>query len=147
MDDKFDLLLEDLQKDNFEIMNKERQQAVIKLPDSDNVFIFLLSGDWLQVAAVLIENIELDKYLYRNLIGEIVLRIHSRYLGCRIGYDEDANLTIQNDIYPENQEGRHVAQVLWQMNYIGSAILPLIQETLLNGKFPNEEELDQSFLI
>lgn len=145
MDNKFDKLLNELLKDNFEIISKERNQLVINLPDSESTFVLLLSGDWLQVAAILLEKNDLEKFPYINLIGEVVLRIHTRYLGCRIGYDEDSNLTIQNDIYPENQRGNHIGHVLWQMDYIGNAILPLIQETLLHGHLPTEEEIDQVF--
>lgn len=145
MEYEFDELLNNIEKKNFKIINKENDQAVVQLPNSNNCFVLLRSGSWLQVAAILIENDEMTKSSFVNLLGETVLRIHSRYLGCRIGYDDDNNLTIQQDIYPENQKPEHLERVFWQMNYVGNSILPLIEKTLNSGKIPDDEEIERSF--
>ena len=62
------------------------------------VYVLASSDDWVQAAQMLFEADKL-RGEYFPLALALALRLHCRFLGCRIGFDEDENLAIQYDIY------------------------------------------------
>jgi hypothetical protein len=53
-------------------------------------------------------------------------------MGCRFGFDEDENLCVQYDIYPD-MTAEHVALALTQMSYVAAACSPLFELVLAGG--------------
>jgi hypothetical protein len=142
---KFQRLVEELEKDGFRVLHVEQSQAVVEIPESDSVFVLLHSEEWLQIAAVLLDRDAIQKSANEDALGRAVLRIHSRFLGCRFGYDEDSSLAIQRDIYPDNQNVPHIKTVIEQLDYIANSVLPLFQEALATGAFLDEGQINSVF--
>jgi hypothetical protein len=82
---------------------------------------------------------------YASLLGEFILTLHGRYLGCRLGYDEDGSLAIMADIYPDTASPKHVVAVIRQLDFVANTILPLIRNTLETGESPDSSVVDQAF--
>ena len=101
--------------------------------------------EWIQVATVVIEAGELRSSRGQSRLGEFLLELHSRYLGCRFGYDEDHALTIMTDVYPENIRAKHIVAVMRQLDYIATVTVPLIRRVLEFGKVPPDSDVDAAF--
>ena len=136
--------LEELRAQGFSV-EPSGERALVLLPDSASSFVLLHAGEWVQVATCVLEETELDDDTARPALNEFLLRVHARYLGCRFAYDEDGSLVMATDIYPENLAADHLANVVIQMDFVVSALLPLIRSTQSSKKVPSESELDRAF--
>lgn len=129
---RLEQLLKGLAKHGFDIVHVETDQAVIKSRDTDATFILTASDTWISAMQMLFEEGELRASKFAPAAYRFAMQLHGRYTGCRFGFDEDENLCVQYDIYPD-VSADHVALALTQMHYVGSACVPLFEVVLAGG--------------
>ena len=81
----------------------------------------------------------------RQVLNEFLLRLHGRYLGCRLGYDTDGALVMMTDIYPGILAAQHVVDVMRQMDAVAGKLLPLLRSVVDSGELPAEPDVDAAF--
>lgn len=129
---RLEQLLKGLAKHDFEVVHVEADQAVIKRREDDASFILTASATWVSAMQMLFEDGELRASKHASAAFRFAMQLHGRYTGCRFGFDEDENLCVQYDIYPDVSP-EHVALALTQMHYVGSACVPLFEVVLAGG--------------
>jgi hypothetical protein len=134
-------VLRQLAEHGFQILVEEPDQALIRDRD-ENDYVLTGAEDWVQAAILVVEAKELKGPFFHEAT-ELALRLHSRFLGCRLGLDDEENLAVQYDIYPDLPVG-HILLALGQLHYIGSVTSPLFRE-VLGGSAVNEDRIDHAF--
>lgn len=126
-------------------VERDNQRALVTLEESGSTWVLLSAGDWIQVAASVLDCDELGEEGGRAALNEFIMRVHARYLGCRFGFDEDGALVVMSDVYPENIRAAHLLDVMNQMDSVAGALLPLLHAAILSGQVPAESEIDRAF--
>lgn len=140
---RLDQLLKGLKPLGFEITEADAEQAVIRNIEHDSTFV-LSSGDtWVSAMQMILDAAELHASEHAPTVFRFALELHSRFLGCRFGFDEDKNLCVQYDIYPD-MTAQHVAQALTQLSYIAVTTVTLFQ-TVLAGGVVDDRLIDRAF--
>lgn len=129
---RLDDLLTGLERYGLTIAHREPDQAVLHRASDDASFILAASDSWVSAMQLLFEEGELRASNHTAAAYRFALELHSRYMGCRFGFDEDENLCVQYDIYPD-MSVEHVALALTQMSYVAAACGPLFELVLAGG--------------
>ena len=143
MTDRLDHLVARLKPLGFECAHREPDQVVLRRVEDDASYILTASDTWISAMQPLIEAGALAASKHTPAAFRFVLELHSRYMGCRIGFDEDENLCVQYDIYPD-MSAEHVGLALTQMAYIAAATAPLF-EVVLAGGVVDDHLIDRAF--
>lgn len=139
---RLDQLLLDLQERGYETIDVESERAVIRNTEYGLVYVLTSGDEWVQAMQMMFDASQLQSPC-RDSALTLALRLHSRFLGCRFGFDDEGNLAVQYDIYPE-MTAHHIASALGQVHYVGSRSYPLFEEVLA-GTAVDEERIDRAF--
>jgi len=140
---RLDQLLSGLKPLGFEVTEADAEQAVIRNIEQDATFVLTGGDSWVSAMQMLVDAPDLHGSDNAAAVFRFAMELHSRYLGCRFGFDEDKSLCVQYDIYPD-MTPEHVAQALTQMSYIAVTTVPLF-ETVLAGGVVDDRLIDRSF--
>ncbi len=129
---RLDKLVSGLERFGLETAHRETDQAVLRRLEDDTSFILTASETWISAMQLIFEAGELRASKHTAAAFRFALELHSRYMGCRFGFDEDENLCVQYDVYPD-MTAEHVALALTQMSYVAAACTPLFELVLAGG--------------
>ena len=129
---RFEQLLTALPRFGFEIAHREFDQAVLRRLEDDTSVILTASDTWISAMQLLFDAGELRASNHTPSAYRFAMQLHGRYMGCRFGFDEDENLCVQYDIYPD-MDMQHIALALTQMAYVAAACQPLFELVLAGG--------------
>jgi hypothetical protein len=142
--DRVRRLANDLAASGYDVRIQPRRTTVTGA-DLTLLFNLLPKGDWLQVAAVIVEMNEIDDLQYLSKLDEFLMRLHKRYLGCRFGYHGGETLCIIYDVDPDSGTRSQVSQVITQLNWVAPVVLPLMKQVLHEGVIPGDDAIDVAF--
>jgi hypothetical protein len=126
-------------------IEQETGRGIVRPSVAQKGFVLLWSGDWLQIASVLTDKLAGVPSPNRERLAAFVLQVHGRYLGCRLGLDDDGDLSIVNDVYPGHATPKHIATVIEQLDYVAEVLSPLIHSIILGGNVPSDAQIDEAF--
>ena len=140
-------LLVELGKHRYEIVHTgsgdgdcHLSEAVVRSIELEHTYLLTASDGWIQAMQTLVEAGVLESSPYMHQALHLALRLHARFLGCRFGFDEDNNLAVQYDIYPD-MTTEHVLLALGQLYYVGSSTFVLFEE-VFGGKTVDDAPID-----
>src|ERR1041385_6227646 len=115
-------LLSELEQHGFETIAPPKidgalAQAVVRDVENDQTYALSASDAWVQAAQMLFESSRIENCGHNLEVMELALRLHSRFLGCRVGFDISNNLAVQYDVYPEFS-AEHITLALAQLCYV-----------------------------
>lgn len=126
-------------------VERDSDRALVTSEESGSSWVLLSAGNWIQVAASVLDREEVSDEANRVALNEFLMRVHARYLGCRFGFDEDGALVVMSDVYPENVQAAHLIDVMNQMDSVTGALLPLLRAAICSGQVPSDSEVDRAF--
>lgn len=140
---RLEQLLGGLENFGFEIAHREPEQAVLRRTDDDATYTLTADDSWVAAMQMILEAGALSVSKHAPAAIRFALELHGRYLGCRFGFDEDENLCVQYDVYPD-MAVEHVALALTQMAYVAASTTPLF-ELVLAGGTVDDRLIDRAF--
>ena len=140
---RLEQLLAGLESFGFEIAHREAEQAVLRRTDTDATYTLTADDSWVAAMQMVLEAGQLTVSKHAPTAIRFALELHGRYLGCRFGFDEDENLCVQYDIYPD-MNAEHVALALTQMAYVAASTTPLF-ELVLSGGTVDDRLIERAF--
>ena len=119
--------------------------ALVTPPDGSFAFALQREGAWLQVVTNVLEPGDVKDAAHRNVLNELLLRVHGHFLGCRFGYVDDGSVDVAHDLYPGTATLEHVAPVMSHLDFVASALVPLMEAALAKGALPSDAAIDRAF--
>jgi hypothetical protein len=126
-------LLAGLATHGFTTILNRGEDAVVRDADGEEFALFA-SDQWVQAGQKLVDAEALRASLHASDAHQLALRLNSRFLGCRFALDDEENLCVLYDVYPDLAI-EHVARALKQLAAVARTSLPLFEEVL--GSDPN----------
>lgn len=119
------------------------EDALLLETQEANSITVRAEGRW-RVAMILVATRqELAAPGARSRVAKLVLRLHSRFLGCRFGDESGGNLVASVDLYPDLRPEQILSR-LAQLEDVAATTVELL-ERAVSGAEVTEDEVDEAF--
>jgi hypothetical protein len=129
-------------EESFLIEDVSPDEASITDADGGSIWWLFRVDGWLQVKGLVFEEVTATEALCLSFA-----RLHSRFLGCRYGIDEDNSVLLYADIFPHDQTGGAVGAAIIQMQAIVDYTYDLLLHVQESGIPADDSAIDEAFQL
>lgn len=120
----FSNIVRKLKQHGFDVLTDGDDLALVI--DGDREFALTSSGEWLQIAQMVLNPAEIRNLPARSTIAELAMKAHAHFIGCRFGLTAENQLAVMSDVFPGTKFETLLA-MFDQVSYMGAIMKPLFE--------------------